>query len=236
MAFWITHLAVADALLKKFPSLNRHAFCIGNIAPDCNIENEDWSSFTPPREMTQFMSGKDKAFSDCERFYRAYISGKTFVSQAQRAFLFGYYAHLVTDVMHQDFMRDEARVCKVWERIEEDESLSEMAKGLRHTWANAKKLFPKEKRFLEQSVLEAEYLSEHPDSGYFTEILPLKECETYIDFLPGSYIVRKIAVMANVPERGSIEKFYTITREEYKEFLSNAIMALKKAFLEKGLP
>lgn len=33
---------------------------LGNIAPDCNVENEDWTSFTPSREVTHWMGNERK--------------------------------------------------------------------------------------------------------------------------------------------------------------------------------
>lgn len=51
MATWVTHLMVADEVIKKIPSLCKHEFFVGNIAPDCNVENEDWISFIPSREV-----------------------------------------------------------------------------------------------------------------------------------------------------------------------------------------
>ena len=47
MATWVTHLMVADRVLERVPGLDKHGFCVGNIAPDCNIENEDWTQFVP---------------------------------------------------------------------------------------------------------------------------------------------------------------------------------------------
>lgn len=44
MPTWVTHLMVADKVLREIPHLMRHEFFVGNIAPDCNIENEDWAS------------------------------------------------------------------------------------------------------------------------------------------------------------------------------------------------
>ena len=55
MATWITHLMIADGVLERIPNLDRHGFCVGNIAPDCNVENEDWTAFTPSREVTHWM-------------------------------------------------------------------------------------------------------------------------------------------------------------------------------------
>lgn len=58
MAGWITHMRIADEVMKRLPGLDRLCFCMGSIAPDCNVENEDWTAFTPPREVTHWMSGK----------------------------------------------------------------------------------------------------------------------------------------------------------------------------------
>jgi predicted acetyltransferase len=45
MATWITHLMIADGVLERISNLNKRGFCVGNIAPDCNVENEDWTAF-----------------------------------------------------------------------------------------------------------------------------------------------------------------------------------------------
>lgn len=60
MATWITHLMIADGVLERIPNLDRHGFCVGNIAPDCNVENEDWTQFVPSRETTHWMSTNRK--------------------------------------------------------------------------------------------------------------------------------------------------------------------------------
>lgn len=52
MAEWVTHLWVADEVLKQLPELDRHCFCIGNIAPDCNLFNEDGTDFVPSKQVT----------------------------------------------------------------------------------------------------------------------------------------------------------------------------------------
>ena len=60
MAQWISHLIVADQVLESLPMLCRHEFCVGNIAPDCNLVNDDWTVFTPSREITHWMNGNRK--------------------------------------------------------------------------------------------------------------------------------------------------------------------------------
>ena len=47
MSTWVTHLMVADKVVQQVPGLSRHEFFVGDIAPDCNVENEDWTSITP---------------------------------------------------------------------------------------------------------------------------------------------------------------------------------------------
>ncbi|MBP3704874.1 MAG: hypothetical protein J6I98_04985 [Clostridia bacterium] len=73
MATWVTHLMVADRVLRETTGLDRHGFCVGNIAPDCNVENEDWTAFTPPREVTHWMDSEKKLVTDSERFCAEYI-------------------------------------------------------------------------------------------------------------------------------------------------------------------
>ena len=72
MATWVTQLMIADSVLKHFPKLDRRGFCVGRIAPDCNVENEDWTAFTPPKEVTHCMQGQRKDAADCDAFYREF--------------------------------------------------------------------------------------------------------------------------------------------------------------------
>lgn len=226
MATWITHLMIADQVMKKAKGLDRRGFCVGNIAPDCNVENEDWTSFTPSRETTHWMSGEGKTVTDGDSFYKEYIIKRAgeIKSEEQYAFLLGYYAHLITDAAFQKFVRDENRVKAVWDRIKADVYLREKAKGYPEDWNSVRKIIPKNVRMNEIYTIEAEYLREHPDSGYLTEIIPLKEFPDYIDYLPHGCIVRKIGIMGQIPEVDeSIMNPVTISREELDSFVHNAV-------------
>ena len=100
MATWVTHLIIADRMLAQMPQLHHLGFCVGNIAPDCNVENEDWTAFTPSRETTHWMSVKnDKSTADSEGFYRAYIESRADAirSPEEYSFLLGYLAHSYLD-------------------------------------------------------------------------------------------------------------------------------------------
>lgn len=238
MATWITHLMIADGVLERIPNLDRHGFCVGNIAPDCNVENEDWTAFTPSREVTHWMQGERKKATDCDAFCDEYIlKRKDKIKSAEEyAFLLGYYAHLITDAAFQAMIRDEDRVRAVWMRIKADEELSVTGAGMDETWDSVKRLMPKKDRMREIYAMEAEYLNGHPSSGYLTEILPLKSFPDYIDYLPKGCIVRKIGVMDYLPEVDkSMNKFISMSRDEYAEFVKNTIQLVVNQFADKNL-
>ncbi len=238
MATWITHLMIADGILERIPSIDRHGFCVGNIAPDCNVENEDWTSFTPPREVTHWMQGERKKASDCDAFCDEYLlKRKDKIESAEEyAFLLGYYSHLITDAAFQAMIRDEERVKAAWMRINADEKLSAASAGMDETWDSMKRLVPKNERMREIDAIEAEYLSNHPKSGYLTEILPLKSFPDYIDYLPQGCIVRKIGIMGYLPEPDkSMIRFISISKDEYADFVEDTIQLVAKQFIEKNL-
>lgn len=129
MATWISHMMIVDNLLKTDLDLDKTAFCVGNVAPDCNVENEDWTEFTPPRKVTHWMTGRSKLTADYEGFYNEYIKDKTFTSKEEYSFFIGYYAHLITDVLFQAMVRDDQRVERCFERIKNNSGLREKIKG-----------------------------------------------------------------------------------------------------------
>ena len=300
MPEWVTHMMVADKVLEALPQLDRHGFCVGNIAPDCNIQNEDWTVYTPPREVTHWMQGKRKAVSDVDAFCEKYIWKRrkelledienhlsyksNDVSGAQRrysrellaleeySFLLGYYSHLITDAVFQEIIRDEKRVADAWVRIKADEELMRRLrelekqeterkleepeereaeqrlqgeiqniqgmKGVRlpETWDTVKRLIPREERMREFHSLEAEYLQAHPDSGYFTDIMPLKEFPDYIDYLPPGSIAFKIPYLGSyLPEIYEEAKFIGFSREEFEGYIGRAVAMVLERFRRMGL-
>ncbi len=223
MAEWVTHLMVADLVLEELPSLCRHEFCVGNIAPDCNVENEDWTQFTPPREMTHWMGSERKNAADCERFLMEYLFPRRNRSRQQVDFLWGYYAHLVTDAEFQYTIRDEQRVKAAWERIKAHPELGVRAAGMPPTWDSIKQLIDRSQRYCEIATLERDYLDATPTSGYLTEIMGLTTFPDYLDFLPQGAIARKVAVMGILPER-KLTPYAGIamSKKEYFDFVHRA--------------
>lgn len=224
MATWVTHLIIADHVMKQYPELDKQGFFVGNIAPDCNVENENWTSFIPPREITHWMKGEKKVISDCDSFCKEYIHMRkdTITSKKHYSFLLGYYSHLITDAAFQKYIRDKERVKDTWRRINADENLRLRANGYPEDWDSVKKLIPTNERMHEIYSMEAEYLKDNPTSGYFTDILTLKEFPDYIDYLPHGCIVRKIRVMGFVPEVDeNLANPISMSREEFHLFTDN---------------
>lgn len=236
MATWVTHLMIADRVLEQVAGLNRHGFCVGNIAPDCNVENEDWTCFTPSREVTHWMSAKRKTAADCDRFYQEYIVNRMdeIKTEEQYSFLMGYYAHLIADAEFQRYVRDEGRVAAVWKRIKTHPILSEKAFGMQENWDSVKSLIGNEERKKDIYSIEAAYLKKHPECGYLTEILNLNDFLDYIDYLPNGAIVRKINIMGYIPEvEISAYPYVAMSEEEYENFIEESIKLVVQAFEKK---
>lgn len=222
MAAWVTHLMIADGVLKTTDRLDRRSFCVGNIAPDCNVESADWKTFTPSREVTHWMRGRRKSFIDCEDFLAAMIVPRKVADIAEFSFLLGYYSHLLTDAAFQSMIRDEKRVAAAWKRVMADDRLRELSDGMTPDFDSIKKLVPSDARFHGVTRAEAEYLKKHPDSGYLTEILPLREFPDYIGYLPHGCIVRKIGIMWYMPDDSVLEyDTVALSDEEFNRFVHN---------------
>lgn len=233
MATWVTHLAVADNVLAAIPALYKHEFCVGNIAPDCNVENEDWTSFTPSREVTHWMSDKRKVASDSDRFLHEYIEKRAIATKEEESFLLGYYSHLITDAEFQRYIRDRDRVKAAWQRIKQHCDLCERSAGMDESWDSVKKLIIGSERMKDIYSFEHDYLKNNPDSGYLTEIAGLTYFPDYIDYLPKGAIQRKVRVMGYMPPKNEGKyKFIAMSEYEYHIFLDRAtelvINAVKK--------
>ena len=225
MASWVTHLMIADKVLMTIPELDRHCFCVGNIAPDCNVENEDWTQFTPSREITHWMSANKKTEADCNRFFDEYIKKrKQEINSAHEfSFLLGYYSHLIVDAEFQSFIRDPQRVSTAWKRIKAHPTLSNASIGMPENWDSIKILIDKKDRLKDIYSIEAKYLKSNPHSGYLTEIMGLKSFPDYIDYLPNGAIARKIGIMGYLPEIApGMYPFIAVNEVEYSVFITQA--------------
>lgn len=218
MAGWITHAWIADILYRE-PELDKIGFFVGSVAPDCNIENADWTCFTPPREVTHFMTGKSKLTADCEGFYRRYIDGRKYGSNRERSFLLGYYAHLVADVEFTRFIRDPDRLPIAFARLRANPDYAEKLAGVNGGSFDAlKSVFGKRMIMRDIESLEADYLLDNPESGYNTVLRSITDFPDYADFLPNGAIIRKLRLMPRVSDRIASDRLF-FTPDEYNGYV-----------------
>lgn len=99
VASWMVHLRIADKLLDQIPGLAPVEFIVGNIAPDSGVPNEDWSKFTPGKDVSHFKTEEKQVDA-------AAFAGKYFTAEqqcgytaAQYSFYLGYLVHLLTDAL-----------------------------------------------------------------------------------------------------------------------------------------
>lgn len=220
MATWITHMMIADNLLKSGIDLDEKGFSVGNIAPDCNVENEDWSEFTPSREVTHWMNGKSKLTVDYEGFFDEYIKDKEFDSNEHISFLLGYYSHLVTDVEFQRFVRDEKRVKNIFGRVKSKENLYKEIRGYSEDFDTLKRVFGKHNIFYDIYVHEFNYLKDNPNSNYNTVLKRINDFPDYLDYLPKGAIIRKINIIKEYLDvKQQIDEFIFFSEHEFNEFV-----------------
>lgn len=219
MATWISHMMIVDNLLKRGLNLDKIGFCVGNVAPDCNVENEDWTEFTPPRKVTHWMTGRSKLTADYEGFYDEYIKDKTFTSKEKYAFFLGYYAHLITDVRFQAMVRNEERVKKCFDRIKQRPEIREKIKGYPENFDTLKQVFGKERTLYDVTIHEVNYLKKNAESAYNTILRKVNDFPDYMDILPKGAITRKIKIMAYEPEDQSLDDFVFFDEKEYLDFI-----------------
>ena len=237
MANWITHTRIADILIDKGLDVDIKGFCIGNIAPDCNIENEDWTAYIPPKEVTHFMSAKgNKTTSDYEGFFNKFIKDKVFESKEECSFLLGYYSHLITDAQYQLFIRDKNRLAASFDRIKSNVEMHKKIEGYSETFDTLKKVFGKWNVFADIIELENQYIANNPNCSYNQILRNTKTFPDYLDFFPMNAINRKLPIMIKEYDEWSSVKgsgFYFFSIEEYENYLEQTSNLIYNHFLNK---
>ena len=100
MATWIVHLRIADTFIKRgiIPSQYKTEFVLGSLAPDCGYGQKDsLSDFSPPPSVTHWAPSGCKVVCNYTKFYDTYLEGH--IKDGDYYFYFGYYIHLLTDIL-----------------------------------------------------------------------------------------------------------------------------------------
>lgn len=235
MATWITHLMVVDELYRRGIKLDEVGFCAGNIGPDCNVENETWTEFTPPKEVTHWMNGKSKLTADFEGFHEKYVARKEFESLEEFAFLMGYYSHLIVDVEFQRFVRDDDRVRDIFTRVKNKEDLQNKIAGMPEDFDTLKSVFGKWHIFDDIHIQEQRYLDENVESRYTTVLKKMKSFPDYLDYMPEGAITRKLGVITAQPNQFEMrDDFLFFSEQEMARFINDTAGLVFKLMNEKG--
>lgn len=236
MATWITHLMVVDELYQLGLKLDEVGYCVGNIGPDCNVENDSWTEYNPPKEVTHWMNGKSKLTADFEGFFENYVLGKVFDSLEEFAFLMGYYSHLVVDVEFQRFVRDERRVKDIFIRIKEKENLRLKIAGMPEDFDTLKSVFGKWYIFDDIHIQEQRYLADHEESRYNTILKKINSFPDYLDYMPEGAISRKLKIItAQSNQFEEREEFLFFSEEEMIGFTKETAALIFRLMKEKGV-
>lgn len=221
MANWITHTRMADRLLEKGLAAEETYFIIGSVAPDCNQENEDWTSYIPPREQTHFMQGKSKLTVDAEGFFDRHVKHAS--TPLWHSFCMGYYIHLVMDRAWQRWIRDEKRVAASFCRLKAVPEMTEKLRGLPETYDTLKQVFGRAPRIRDVERLEQMYVQQNPHCSYERILRKTTAFPDIPGFLPNA-VNRKITVMApEVPDTPIETDFLFFAPEEYDRLMEDAV-------------
>lgn len=228
MANWITHAALADLLMARGLPVDRTYFSIGSIAPDCNQENADWTSYTPPREQTHFMLGKNKSTVDAEGFFEKHIRGREGLSIQRRSFLMGWLCHLVADRTWQRWQRDENRVAACFERIRQVPSMAERLTGHPDTYDTLKAVFGRDMMQRDVWKMEQDYVLQNPSTCFETVIRKTTAFPDIPGFPPDA-VNRKIPILAQpIPKEPIRATQLFFTPSEYENLLNTAVSVFEK--------
>jgi hypothetical protein len=192
MGTWISHLRIAENLLKYFPELDEVTFTFGNLSPDSGIPNVDWTEFDPPKEVTHFLQNRqgEHAIHDLV-FYEQYLANVKPKADIQLySFRLGYFFHLICDI--------------IWAR-----------RIYYATKRDFKKLFDKNPQeavgiFKDDWYgLDQLYVRDHPGSLFWRVIMSNPDPDSYLPFIKNEALHHQYA---------HIRKYYS--QQEDQWFLS----------------
>ncbi len=207
MATWIAHMRVAEHFMKKNNNLNNEIFLVGNIAPDCGVPNEDWSSFTPNKDITHWSFSDGKTI-DAEDFREKYLINK---EDKHYPFYLGYYFHLLTDIQWQKLYERKKLEPAYFEGLNKDKSF---------IWTIKKDWYGQDHLFVQNN----------PDFIFFTMFSKITNFDNiFFDFYPENAFIRQINYITNFyltscedPNR----EFPFLSKNEMDSFVDKTINVL----------
>src|SRR5215510_1303814 len=166
MGTWISHLRIAERLLSQFPELDEVTFTFGNLSPDSEIPNADWTEFDPPKEITHFLQkGQDEDEIHDLVFYEKYLANiKAEDDIKLYSFRLGYFFHLICDIM---WARRIGIATKRDFKELFDKNFKEAVGIVKDDWYGLDQL----------------YVRDHPESNFWQVIMKNTDPRSYLSFI-----------------------------------------------------
>ena len=221
MATWVVHIKVAERLLEKL-KLDEEMFLAGNVGPDSGVPNEDHSVFTPGKKITHWLDetlpGRHQTKINAEKFFNKYISNKKFENK-EKAFLVGYYTHLLTDIewskMHRKIMD------------QDKEYNEEFIKDKNFIWVVKKDWYG----------LDYKYIKENENCIFNRVYKHIKEIPDYLDYFPkDAFINQKEAIVDYYTEKNEAhfsKEFKYLTEDMMEQFIEECSANILEILNEK---
>ena len=183
MGTWMCHLRLAENLLERIPNLDPFAFAVGSIVPDSGIPDENWENFTPPKEVSHFLTDAHPwKIADLD-FCRRYLDGEETpdLDPARFSFLLGYYFHLVTDNLWHSAIGIPTKAKFESFFAGEPEAITEVKRD----WYG----------------LDFLYLRERPDSFFHRVFLGCTYETDHLDFMPPEAVQERLSYIGEFYQR-----------------------------------
>ena len=175
MGTWISHLRIAEELLRGITNLDEVGFTFGSLAPDSGLPNEDWSEFNPPKSVTHYLpEGSGEHGTRDLLFFRKFVGGYPPVSRFDFGFKLDYFIHLVCDHLAAERFGQSSR--EYYDKLFQEKSASEAWDLIKADWYG----------------LDHLYLREHPQSLFWKVFLPARIPLNPIPFIPQSAFVHQM--------------------------------------------
>ncbi|MBZ9637348.1 zinc dependent phospholipase C family protein [Clostridium sp. FP1] len=202
MATWITHLRIAEEILKKGYDFETKPFMVGNIAPDAGVPNEDYSVFNPAKKITHW-EGENKEIN-AQSFWDTYLNNNgTRENNELFSFKIGYFVHLLTDIEWSKLFVQKQNEILYKEGLEKDASF---------IWTIKKDWYG----------LDYIYLQKHPQCMFYTLFKNINSVPDYLDYFPHSAFEKKVKYITEFylgENNETKDNFIYLTEKEMDNFI-----------------
>lgn len=217
MATWGAHIRVAENILKLRPDLEEKAFLVGNLGPDCNEANEDWTEFVPPKKVTHWFNENNKI--ELEKFYNKYLKGRCYEDKGEESFLIGYYSHLISDIEWFKMVRSQGEHNNILKRMKIDKRLVQKVKK---DWYD----------------LDHLYFRDNKESIFYRVLKYISEFPEYLDYFPRGAIIKKLKYIVEFYDtfQGELDREYKyLTEKELNDYVESTTKVIAKKFYDMGI-